>query len=208
MPGDPPRIYWDACVFLSYINKTPDRLPHIKWYLDRSGKDFQIVTSILSVAEVIFAEREKQQGTLDADIAAKIDALWLSDDTPVRLSEVYLDLVLEARDLSRAALVQKPQGWTIKPSDAIHMATAKRLSVTEIHTYSKDWPRNAALLGIKIGEPVVTAGPLFEQPVPPAAPAPAPAVTVVPAPPLQAEPAKASAPTPTTATPPPAPPRP
>jgi predicted nucleic acid-binding protein len=189
MAGDPPRIYWDACVFLSYINKIPDRLPHIQWHLDRSGKDFQIVTSILSVAEVIYAEAEKKQGALDPEIAAKIDAFWLSGDSPVRLSEVYLDLVLEARDLSRQALAQKPVGWTIKASDAIHMATAKRLSVTAIHTYSKDWPRNAPLLGIKIGEPVVTAGPLFDQ-----AQASSPAIVVVPAPPMQVEPAKVVAP--------------
>jgi hypothetical protein len=51
MPDGLARIYWDACVLLSYINGIPDRLPDLEWYLERSGKGFQLVTSTVTIVE-------------------------------------------------------------------------------------------------------------------------------------------------------------
>jgi predicted nucleic acid-binding protein len=151
MPDDLPKFYWDSCVFISYINAMAERLPHIDWFLDNSGKVHQIVTSTLSVAEVAFAEIEKRGAALSDDVVNRIDALWLSDDSPVRLAEPHLDIMLDARDLARRA---RAAGWSVRGADAIHMATAKRLGAAEIHTYSTDWPRNQELLGIPIHPPI------------------------------------------------------
>lgn len=151
MAGDLPKIYWDADVFLSYVNELPERLAHIEWHLERSGSEFQLVTSTLSIAEVTFAEMDKSNNRVSAETLERIDSLWLADDSPVILAEVYTDIVIAARDLARSVI---PLGWTMKGADAIHMATAKQLGVAEIHTYSTDWPRNAATLGIKITQPI------------------------------------------------------
>ena len=51
-------------MFISYINEIRDRLPHIDWFLENSGKAHQIVTSTPSVAEVAFAEIEKRGGII------------------------------------------------------------------------------------------------------------------------------------------------
>jgi predicted nucleic acid-binding protein len=164
MPGDPPKIYWDSCVFLSWINKTADRLHNIDALLDRSGRDFQLVTSNLSVAEVAFAEMEKAGGALSDETMAKIDSLWLAQDSPVRLAEIHLGLCLDARDLARGFI---PHGLGLKGADAIHLATAKWLGVKEIHTYDTKWPRYAPMLGIPIREPLPTTLPLpLEMPDP------------------------------------------
>lgn len=176
MPDDPPKIYWDACVFLSYINQVVDRLPHIDWYLKNSGKVHQIVTTTLSVAEVAFAEIEKNDGVLSNEIADKIDALWLSDDSPVRLSEPHLEIMLDARNIARKAIENRIT-TKVKGADVVHMATAMRLEVKEIHTYEPRWISYSAILGgIPIGPPICTEPELaFLPPLPPSLRYPSPA---------------------------------
>jgi nucleoside-diphosphate-sugar epimerase len=66
-----------ACVLLSYINGIPDRLPDLEWYLERSGKGFQLVTSTVTIVEVAFAVQERERMALDAATEAKISGLWV-----------------------------------------------------------------------------------------------------------------------------------
>lgn len=48
MPDPPRRVYWDACVFLSFINGYPDRVPTIEALLDEAAKgDLELLTSVL-----------------------------------------------------------------------------------------------------------------------------------------------------------------
>ena len=71
-------IYWDANVFLSYVNGMPEHLPTLDALLESSasGGGIRIYTSTLSVAEVAFAASEQKQGTLDSTMEQKIDGLW------------------------------------------------------------------------------------------------------------------------------------
>jgi predicted nucleic acid-binding protein len=148
---DPPRIYWDASVFLSYINREPTRLPDIEAYLDRSSRAIQLVTSAISIVEVAFAKVEQDGGVLDAAIQERIDALWSASDSPVRLIEFYPLLALEARALIRDSLAR---GLRIpRAADAIHLASARRVQASEVHTYDTSWSRYQALLGVTIGPP-------------------------------------------------------
>ncbi len=65
---NPKRYYWDACVFLSEINANPDRVPIIEAILDDGDQGkAEIYTSILSIAEVAYAEAEKDSKVLDED---------------------------------------------------------------------------------------------------------------------------------------------
>ena len=138
MPSDPPVIYWDACVPLSYINGRADRLPQIEALMQQSGKDCHIITSVLSVTEVAFAKLEQDAKILDPAVEEKISKLW-QGGSPIQLVEFYEVIAIKAQRLMRAAILK---GWNLKPGDAIHLATADHIkksgkNVTEFHTYDE-----------------------------------------------------------------------
>jgi predicted nucleic acid-binding protein len=147
---EPKRYYWDACVFLSMINANPDRLPIIEALLDDcdQGK-VEIYTSILSIAEVAFAEGEKANEKLNAETAKKIDKFW-QPPSPIKLIEVHELIMLDARNFIRAAI---QNGIGLKPADAIHLATAKRLTLDAIHTYDDKLMRHRSLSQCPLIEP-------------------------------------------------------
>jgi len=124
--------YWDACLFLDTLNKTPGRIDVLEelWYdLGQPNAADIAVTSILTMAEVAFAAEEKKLHALDSNILAKIDAMW---EPPIQMVEVYSVLTLEARRMMRDAVTQ---GWSLKAHDAIHFATCKARKCTDFLTY-------------------------------------------------------------------------
>jgi predicted nucleic acid-binding protein len=153
MPSNPPtRFYWDACVFLAYINGESARLPHVEALLDAADHgDIEIFTSELSVVEVAFAAHEKMAGTSDPKAETALDTLWRSS---VKRVEVHTVISLEARTIIRSAKFDP--GRAIRTADAIHLATAKAIGVDEVHTYEEPATRSRweALVGIKVSEPV------------------------------------------------------
>ena len=148
-------VYWDANAFLSYINGLPDRMPVLDALLGSSaGGSIQIYTSAISQVEVAFAASEQRQKALDADMERKINSLW-DDPKAVVLVEYHDGIGREARSLIRDAVTY---GWSLKPLDAIHLATAQWLSqlgysVSEFHTYDHSLPRYTSLVGYRICEP-------------------------------------------------------
>jgi predicted nucleic acid-binding protein len=146
----PKRYYWDACVFLSEINANPDRVPVIETILDDcdQGKA-EIYTSILSIAEVAYSETEKNSNALDEETRKKIDKFWLPP-SPIKMIEIGEPILWEAQDLIRTAL---KDGKSLKPADAIHLATAKRLSIDAVHTYDEKMKSCAGLIRFSIVEP-------------------------------------------------------
>lgn len=155
MPSKPaiPRYCWDSNVILALINGEQGRVGHVQAFLDQAGKNqIEVLTSMLSVSEVAFATEEKAQGQLDIQVRRKIDALWLPS-SPIKRVEYHFGIAQDARELIRSAVVA---GWTLKPADAIHLATATRMNVAEFHTYEKEATRKkwASLLGgITVDEP-------------------------------------------------------
>jgi predicted nucleic acid-binding protein len=127
------RLYWDADVFLSAINaETKERIPIIQAILDDCDHgDVEIHTSVLSIAEVAFAGSEKRERQLSKEIEAKIEKLWVPP-SPIKLHEISQHVANDAKDLMRQAILK---GWSLKPPDAIHLATAKRGQVHEFQTY-------------------------------------------------------------------------
>ena len=64
--------YWDACVFLSYINGVETRLPILDDLLSRSrAGDCRIVTSTWSITEVAYDATEGSTRNIDPSIEAK-----------------------------------------------------------------------------------------------------------------------------------------
>jgi predicted nucleic acid-binding protein len=150
---NPKKYYWDACVFLSEINANLDRVAVIEGILDdcAQGKT-EIYTSILSIAEVAFAEAEKGSNSLDDKVREKIDKFWLPP-SPIKLIEIGEPILWDAKSLIRAAI---KNGKGLKPADAIHLATAKRLSTIDaIHTYDDKMMKHHDLIGCPIVEPSI-----------------------------------------------------
>ena len=155
MPDAPQIIYWDANAFLSYVNEEGSRMPVLAAILDRAEKgEIQLRTSEISRAEVAFGASEQTQRALDAATEELIDNLW--DDTETLLMvEYHSDIGNRARALMRYAITQ---GWSLKPLDAIHLATAQWLvnngvKVDEFHTYDGGLVKYAQIVGCTICEP-------------------------------------------------------
>jgi hypothetical protein len=74
MPASRSYVYWDACVFIDYLQKAPSRIAVLDSIVAeaRNGQ-LLLVTSTLSMVEVAFAEGERRQGALDAEKLRTID---------------------------------------------------------------------------------------------------------------------------------------
>jgi predicted nucleic acid-binding protein len=158
MPGNgPKRSYWDACVFLAWINGEPGRSSVVDELLRnaRAG-DLEIITSVLSITEVAYATPEKQSRTLSPATLTSIDSLW-EPPSPIKLVEVHRLIATEARHLLRGAL---PDALALKPPDAIHLSTARRTTCQEFLTYDPKLQKYAGTIGLPVREPAVAQMPL------------------------------------------------
>jgi predicted nucleic acid-binding protein len=164
MPDPRKRAYWDSCVFLSYINGDPDRLPTVDaLFDDAQNARFELLTSTFSVTEVAFGLAEQAGGVLDAATELKISEFWLPP-SPVGLVELSLLIAEEAKLLIRFGITQ---GWSLKPADAVHLATARRMNVDEFHTYDDKLLKYSAQCGFPIAEPSTDTPRLFPPSAPP-----------------------------------------
>ena len=156
MPSQRQRIYWDADVWLSYINGEADRLPMLDALLADSSSpkgNIEIYTSQISEVEVAFAKSEQDNKVLDPDVEKQIDELWADRDA-LKTIEYHHTIGIQARAIIRLAI---EKGWQLKPMDAIHLATAKQCQATEFHTYDKRLLKYSNDIGFPIVEPHVIA---------------------------------------------------
>ena len=149
MAEQPKLIYWDADVFLSYINGVTDRLSHLDPLLEQSGKDIQIITSTISVVEVAFGKMEQDKRALDEEVEYKINTLWATK-SPVKLIEFFPNIAERAKGLMRHSMTQ---GWSLKPMDAIHLGTAHNQGCAEFHTYDEALSKFSIHLEMSIMKP-------------------------------------------------------
>lgn len=149
MPKTQRYIYWDTCVFLDYLRATPERIHDIQAVLGevQKGSGF-IATSIVSRVEVAYWAED---GVFQLDDASEeaLDSMW-GDKSVFRLVELHEPLTKRARALMRRA---RSEGWSLKPMDAIHLATAQSVNAVEIHTYDDKWYKFAEWLHCEIKPP-------------------------------------------------------
>lgn len=155
MLGNRKIVYWDANVFLAYVNAMPDHIAVLNALVEQARNGgITIYTSALSRVEVAFSDSEQQARAPSLEVESQIDNLWANRNV-VRVIEILPVITLSARGLIRDGLAS---GWSLKPPDAIHLATARWLlgewiSVDEFHTYDASLFRYADVMGIDILEP-------------------------------------------------------
>ncbi len=134
MPDPTRSLYWDANVFLVYINNdSKERTSIIDTLLeDASNKRVEIITSIVSIVEVSFGATEQRGKPLDAEVERNIARLFAPESSPVGVVELHRHIVERAKRLVRSA---REQGFSLKPMDAIHLGTAQQHGSKEFHTY-------------------------------------------------------------------------
>ena len=150
MPDGPRMIYWDSSVFLHYIEGSPQWMSILDSLLDEASKtgNLVIVTSTLSIVEVAYAKKEKSGRVLDPAVAAGMDALW-ADRSAVQLVEFDQVIGRHARGLIRRSV---ETGRKLAPPDAIHLATAAIMGVSDCQTMDASMMRWSDL-GFPVQEP-------------------------------------------------------
>ncbi len=136
-------------MFLALVNEEPGRYQTVEALLEDADKEeCEVFPSLLSIVEVAFGDQEKKGRAVSTKVEKLIDKLW-HPRSPVKLVDVETLVCLEARNIIRNSMKQgwtKGQDWSIKPPDAIHIATAKRLRASYFFTY------DVRLLNIKSAE--------------------------------------------------------
>ncbi len=130
----PVRIYWDACTWISVINEEravpkkdgtlENRFSPCESILNQAKQDeLEIVVSAFTLSEVC-----KSRDIKDTN-QSKLP-LFL-DDPFILILPVDKDIALKAQALQTSGKV------TLKPADAVHIATAQYANVEEFHTFDR-----------------------------------------------------------------------
>ena len=124
MPSEPRLSYWDSNLFIHYAAGSPEWIDALDALITeaRSG-DLRIATSAFSMVEAAFTPSEKDNAALSREVELAFRTM-LEDFTLVRVVEFDRQIAGAARDLMRSVL---PDRRSLKPGDAIHVATARAL---------------------------------------------------------------------------------
>lgn len=118
--------YWDACPFCAVFNKESGRVENCRQVLKSAESgEIRIVTSALTVAEVV---RVQDMARLPREKEGILHDFFQHEFIIV----VSVDWFVSTR--ARRLIFDYP---TLKPMDAIHLATAIKGKAFEMHTYDK-----------------------------------------------------------------------
>ena len=119
MPGRPPIYYWDACLFLAWVNdeqRPSGQMDGVREVIARARRrEVTIMTSVITAVEVLSAKLPIGVESLLAGLMNRVTRVGV--DTKV--ASVAHDL----RD-HYAANSDMFQGKTLSTPDAIHLASA------------------------------------------------------------------------------------
>lgn len=171
-----PIVYWDACVFLSWIkneNRPNNEMDGVNAVAQKIDKDHVILlTSDITIGEILDSTLDDNARQKLKDIFKRRNCRSVAADRRVNsLASEIRDYYQQRKDIDLLPTLMLP--------DAIHLATAILYSVTEFHTFDANDGRNKKrailpLNGNVAGYPLVICkpplpdrGPLFRGlPVP------------------------------------------
>ncbi len=135
--------YWDTVCFLGVLNEEPDKLPACRAVIrEAEAGNVRVVTSALTIAEVLWPKGQPLQ---------------LPPDRAEDVQEFFQHEWIDLRELDRTvAELAREMVWnhSVRPKDAVHVATAVDAGVRQFDTYDGDL---IALSG-KIGNPALIIG--------------------------------------------------
>ncbi len=126
------RVYWDACAWIAYINqeksikkqdgRVENRFAMCLEVLNQaSNGDIEIVTSAFTLAEVCKNPEVKNSPL---------------DNLPSFFEKSYILIIPVDMAIGRKAQSLQTTGITnLKPADSIHLASAQRANVEELHSF-------------------------------------------------------------------------
>ena len=143
MPNKPIPIYWDSCVYIDCIQQTPERYDVLAEIVTeaQNGK-IVLVASALIVAEV-----SKLAG-LGVEIAEQTNRIRLFFENDfISIRNVTRRVAEDAARFGRE--------HSIKPADAVHVATALHYECVSFQTYDGESKCRGKLLALdgKVGTP-------------------------------------------------------
>lgn len=122
------RAYWDACAFLGLLNKEVDKHSDcLAVWKEAEARKTVIYTSFFTWAEVFKAKCEGKAKPLAEEGDKAVEGL---------LSQPFIEAVVVDETIGTSARrLMRRHPECKKPTDAVHLATALRLGVDEMHTY-------------------------------------------------------------------------
>ena len=148
-------LYWDASVFIAWLQNEPERADKIQQRLDEFPQNgLRLVTSAVSVVEVVFTAQERvSEANISSQNLSVIENLW--QDPRILLVEASTPILRSARNLIRSFRANHVK---LTPLDAIHLATAlwvdKYIHPLEmVETFDQKWINHQALIGLYVQEP-------------------------------------------------------
>jgi len=138
-------VYWDSATFLAYFQEEAGRVEQCRGTLDRAvAGDVCIVTSALTLAECLWLRGNPQIPKNRAQIVRSFfrHSYMRVRNVTRKTSELAQELVWE---------------HSVRPKDAIHVATAIEARVPIIETFDQSFISKTGLIGdppLVIREPV------------------------------------------------------
>lgn len=137
--------YWDASAFVAFIVGEPGRAEDCRKLLDEAASGaYLLFTSAITLAEVT----RKRHQPVNPDVRQTIEKFF--ENPYIETVNADRFTVLRARDLIF-------QHLSLRPNDAIHLASAQRANCTMLYTYDKDLlDLNGSIIDLEIVEPIWT----------------------------------------------------
>ena len=148
---DSPRFYFDASVYLAFLNSEPDRADAVASLLDDAQHgSIEVITSTVSLAEVVYL-RSRASDLSPEETDERIDGL-LRNEAVTTLVQLSSEIGVLAR---RFARVPQPRQSHLRVRDAIHLATAVVANVEFFCSYDSDFVPFQSQVDFEITEPFV-----------------------------------------------------
>ena len=123
MPNEPLRVYWDSCVYIDCIQRHPDRHAVLDAIVEQAKNgEIVLVASALVLAEV--SKLNDPNATIQEETKR---ILRFFENDYIKVRNVTRSIAEHAADMTRR--------HSIKPSDAIHVATALAGKCISLQTY-------------------------------------------------------------------------
>lgn len=142
------KIYWDSDVFLGWLQEEEGKVDLCRATLERAKKgEVLIVTSALTLAEVLWMRNAPRISKDKAELVQRF------------FRRSYIRVYNVTRKIAESA---QEQVWdnSVKPKDAIHVATAIKLNLKYLETFDEGLLKKSEKVG---GDPAL----VIRKPQPP-----------------------------------------